>query len=99
MRFDSIWQLPREAQKIAQHLQADVPRFLGVKLHAGDLTALDDGRKRLAVRGDRDSIAGDRGDETVGEVHLRAVGDLIDDGILVLEIERVPADVWDFDAR
>src|SRR5262249_49131177 len=67
MRFESIW-LPGKAQKIAQHPQPDVTGFLGVKLHAGDVAALDDGREWLAVRGDRNGVARDRRHKTVREV-------------------------------
>ena len=43
-----------------------------MELHAGHLTALHDRRERLAVRRDRDRVAGDRRDVAVREVDLRA---------------------------
>src|SRR3974390_3368074 len=67
-----------------------------MELHTGDVAALHDRREWLAVSGHRDGIAGNGCDETVREIHLRAVNDAIDDGTFVLEVERVPPDVWDF---
>ena len=99
MRLDSTDGLPHQAQEIAEDLQPDVARFLRVELHAGDVSALDDGRERLAVLGDGDGVAGDRRHEAVREVHLRrrsATPSTIDASRCI--VERVPADVRNLDA-
>src|SRR5215470_6721392 len=95
MRFDSM-NLSGEAQKIPEHLESHVAGFLWMELHACDVAALDDRRERLAMRRHGYRVAGDGRHEAVREVHLRAVGDAIDDGVLVLKVERVPSDMWDF---
>ena len=59
---------PAKLRRIAQ---PDLARFLRVELHADDVAALDDGRERLAVLGDRDGVAGHRRDVAVREVDLR----------------------------
>ena len=86
--------------KLRRIVQADVARFLRVELHAGDVAALDDGGERLAVLGGGDRVAGDRRGVGVREVHLRAVGDAVDDRRRRrVIVEAVPADVRHLEPR
>src|SRR2546423_1737447 len=71
----------RELDEVPENRQADVARLLRMKLDAGDLAALDDRGEPLAVLGDGDGVGGDRARIAVREIHLRAVGDAVDDRV------------------
>src|SRR3954470_18563831 len=82
MRLDNMFaltSLSSQLHEVAKNLQADQARFLRMKLHAADVPALHDRRERFPVLGDRDTIAGDRRDVAVREVHLRAALDAVRD--------------------
>src|SRR4051812_49776834 len=83
----------REPNEIPQDAQSDVARFFGMKLHARHPAALHDRGEGLTMFRDGDSIGGHRGDETVGEVHLRLARYALDDRRLATQVERVPSDV------
>src|SRR5262245_59742181 len=97
IRFDSM--STSELQKISQQLQPDVPGLFRMKLDAGNVPVLDDCRELFTVLGDGDGIARHRSDVAVGEVHLGAARDAVDDRGIALDGEPVPPDVRDFDSR
>src|SRR5687767_7340899 len=78
-------------EKILQHQETDIPRFLGMKLHAEYASALDGARKRHAMRSDRDCVARDGSGVRVGEVHLRSGRDTLEEARRPRKLQRVPS--------
>ena len=70
-----------------------------MKLHAGNLAALNDRCKGLAVIGRGDGVAGDGRHVTMREVRLCAALDAFHDRCVAGFVDRVPSDVWNLERR
>src|SRR5262249_33945143 len=85
--------LAHEPKEVLQNTESHLARFLWMELHAEDLIALDNRRKRLAVLGRSHRIRRERRGVAVSEVHLRPLRHAVDQNAVTPTGEAGPPDV------
>src|SRR5262249_26839506 len=92
MRLDNI------SGPIAENLQAHIAGFLWMKLHAGNVAALDGGADLQSVLGDRGGVVGHGRSVGMREVDLRSILHAMHQASRPGKRERVPSDMWNLQA-